>query len=36
LLFTIVHLYFVIREDITSGLTVVSSMISGWRDVKNG
>ena len=35
LLFTIVHLYFVIREDITSGLTVVSSMISGWRDVKN-
>jgi len=34
--FTMVHLYFVIREDITSGLTVVSSMISGWRDVKNG
>ena len=33
--FTMVHLYFVIREDITSGLTVVSSMISGWRDVKN-
>lgn len=33
--FTIVHLYFVIREDITSGLTVVSSMISGWRDIKN-
>lgn len=34
--FTVVHLYFVIREDIVSGLTVVSSMISGWRDVKNG
>ncbi len=33
--FTIVHLYFVIREDITSGLTVVSTMISGWRDIKN-
>lgn len=33
--FTMVHLYFVIREDITSGLTVVSSMVSGWRDVKN-
>lgn len=33
--FTMVHLYFVIREDITSGLTVVSSMISGWRDIKN-
>jgi Ni,Fe-hydrogenase I cytochrome b subunit len=25
----------VIREDITSGLTVVSSMINGWRDAKN-
>ena len=33
--FTIVHLYMVIREDIISGLTVVSSMISGWRDRKN-
>ena len=33
--FTIVHLYFVIREDITSGLTVVSSMIGGWRDRKS-
>jgi Ni/Fe-hydrogenase 1 B-type cytochrome subunit len=33
--FTLVHLYFVIREDITSGLTVVSSRISGWRDIKN-
>ncbi len=33
--FTTVHLYFVIREDIYSGLTVISSMISGWRDVKH-
>ena len=33
--FTIVHLYFVIREDLVSGLTVVSSMIGGWRDRKN-
>jgi Ni/Fe-hydrogenase 1 B-type cytochrome subunit len=33
--FTMVHLYFVVREDITSGLTVVSSMINGWRDAKN-
>jgi Ni/Fe-hydrogenase 1 B-type cytochrome subunit len=33
--FTIVHLYFVVREDITSGLTVISSMINGWRDAKN-
>lgn len=32
--FLIVHLYFVIREDITSGLTVISSMIGGWRDRK--
>jgi Ni/Fe-hydrogenase 1 B-type cytochrome subunit len=30
--FTIVHLYFVVREDITSGLTVISTMINGWRD----
>jgi Ni/Fe-hydrogenase 1 B-type cytochrome subunit len=33
--FTLVHLYFVVREDITSGLTVISSMINGWRDAKN-
>ena len=33
--FTLVHLYFVIREDVVSGLTVVSSMIGGWRDRKN-
>ena len=33
--FTIVHLYLVIREDNTTGLTVVSTMISGWRDIKN-
>jgi Ni/Fe-hydrogenase 1 B-type cytochrome subunit len=30
--FTLVHLYFVVREDITSGLTVISTMINGWRD----
>ncbi len=33
--FTMIHLYFAVLEDITSGLTVVSSMISGWRDMKN-
>jgi Ni/Fe-hydrogenase 1 B-type cytochrome subunit len=33
--FAMVHLYFAIREDITSGLTVVSSMVNGWRDLKN-
>jgi Ni/Fe-hydrogenase 1 B-type cytochrome subunit len=30
--FTLVHLYFVIREDLTSGLTVIGSMVNGWRD----
>lgn len=33
--FTLVHLYFVVREEITSRLTVISSMINGWRDTKN-
>ena len=31
LLFTIVHLYMVVREDICSGETVISTMINGWR-----
>jgi Ni/Fe-hydrogenase 1 B-type cytochrome subunit len=35
ILFAMVHMYFAIREDIYSGLTVVSSMVSGWR-AKNG
>jgi Ni/Fe-hydrogenase 1 B-type cytochrome subunit len=29
--FTIVHLYMVVREDICSGETVMSTMINGWR-----
>jgi Ni/Fe-hydrogenase 1 B-type cytochrome subunit len=29
--FTIAHVYMVIREDIMSGETVVSTMINGWR-----
>jgi Ni/Fe-hydrogenase 1 B-type cytochrome subunit len=29
--FTMVHLYMVVREDICSGETVVSTMINGWR-----
>jgi len=33
--FAMVHLYFAVREDITSGLTVVSSMVNGWRNLKN-
>jgi Ni/Fe-hydrogenase 1 B-type cytochrome subunit len=31
IVFTIVHLYMVIREDIMSGETVISTMINGWR-----
>ena len=34
-LFAMVHMYFAIREDILSGLTVISSIVSGWR-AKNG
>ncbi len=29
--FTLVHLYMVVREDICSGETVISTMINGWR-----
>ncbi len=32
--FTMVHMYFAIREDLTSGLTVVGSMVNGWRREK--
>lgn len=35
ILFAMVHMYFAIREDIYSGLTVISSMVGGWR-AKNG
>jgi Ni/Fe-hydrogenase 1 B-type cytochrome subunit len=31
IVFTIIHLYMVIREDIMSGETVISTMINGWR-----
>ena len=31
LMFTIAHLYMVVREDICSGETVISTMINGWR-----
>ncbi len=31
LIFTIVHLYMVVREDICSGETVISTMVNGWR-----
>jgi Ni/Fe-hydrogenase 1 B-type cytochrome subunit len=32
--FTIFHVYMVIREDICSGETVISTMINGWRLAK--
>ena len=31
LLFVIVHLYMVIREDLMSGETIISAMFNGWR-----
>jgi Ni/Fe-hydrogenase 1 B-type cytochrome subunit len=32
--FTMVHMYFATREDLTSGLTVIGSMVNGWRRPK--
>lgn len=34
IVFTMVHLYMVVREDICSNETVVSSMFNGWRVAK--
>jgi len=34
LVFTIIHLYMVVREDVFSNETVISTMINGWRVVK--
>jgi Ni/Fe-hydrogenase 1 B-type cytochrome subunit len=34
IVFTIIHLYMVVREDIMSGETVISTMINGWRVTK--
>ena len=31
IVFTMAHLYMVVREDICSGETVISTMINGWR-----
>lgn len=36
LIFVIAHIYLVIREDIMSRQTMVSTMISGWRYFKDG
>jgi Ni/Fe-hydrogenase 1 B-type cytochrome subunit len=32
--FTLIHLYMVVREDICSDETVVSTMVNGWRVAK--
>jgi Ni/Fe-hydrogenase 1 B-type cytochrome subunit len=34
LMFTVVHIYMVIREDVFSGETVISTMVNGWRVTK--
>lgn len=34
LMFTVVHVYMVVREDVFSGETVISTMINGWRVTK--
>jgi Ni/Fe-hydrogenase 1 B-type cytochrome subunit len=34
IIFTIVHLYMVFREDICSDETVISTMVNGWRVAK--
>jgi Ni/Fe-hydrogenase 1 B-type cytochrome subunit len=34
ILFTIVHIYMVIREDMMAGETIISTMLNGWRVAK--
>ena len=34
ILFTMVHMYMATREEFTSGLTYIGSMVNGWRRVK--
>jgi Ni/Fe-hydrogenase 1 B-type cytochrome subunit len=34
IIFSLVHMYMVVREDICSGETVISTMINGWRVAK--
>jgi len=34
IMFTLVHLYMVVREDICSDETVISTMVNGWRVAK--
>ncbi len=35
IVFTMLHVYIVVREDIFSGETVISTMVSGWRTSKH-
>jgi Ni/Fe-hydrogenase 1 B-type cytochrome subunit len=34
IIFTLVHLYMVVREDIFADETVISTMVNGWRVAK--
>ena len=34
ILFTMVHMYMATREEFTSGLTYIGSMVNGWRRPK--
>jgi Ni/Fe-hydrogenase 1 B-type cytochrome subunit len=34
--FSMVHMYMAIRDNFTSGLTTIGSMINGWRRDKDG
>ena len=34
ILFTLIHLYMVIREDLMTDVTIISTMLNGWRVVK--
>lgn len=36
LIFVVVHLYMVVREDIMSRQTMISTMVDGWRYFKDG
>ena len=29
--FAMAHMYMAVREDLTSGLTIIGSMLNGWR-----
>ena len=35
IVFTLIHIYIVIREDVSGGETVISTMVNGWRVSKD-